>query len=78
MNTKIVLSNNSEDSIIDERIEEPVNELFINLKTDKINEKCLNCLEKCKQSFKVTVVVCPNYNPKKGVKNGFKSNSKIK
>lgn len=37
---------------------------YINLSTDAKNKKCLKCIEKCKQSEKVIIVKCPNYNPK--------------
>jgi len=65
MNMKKVLSNSIRYSIIDIRTEEIIDKNLIDLKTDAKNEKCLNCKELCKQSFKVKIRVCPNYNPKK-------------
>lgn len=43
------------------------NDFFINSKTNKIqyNKKCLKCICSCKQSFNVSVVVCPFYTPNK-------------
>ena len=43
---------------------------FINPETGRrtYNSLCLKCKNKCKQSHKAVVVVCPNYRSKKGVK----------
>ena len=32
---------------------------IINLRTDDVNIVCKDCMEKCKQSSKVTVICCP-------------------
>lgn len=43
---------------------------FINPKTGRrtYNGLCLRCKNKCKQSYKVTVIFCPKYKTKRGVK----------
>lgn len=44
--------------------------LFINPETGRrtYNSLCLKCKNKCKQSYKAAVVVCPNYQSKRGAK----------
>lgn len=43
---------------------------FINPETGRrtYNSLCLKCKNKCKQSYKAAVVVCPNYQSKRGAK----------
>ena len=46
-------------------------QLFLNDKNRySFNEKCKKCKNKCKQSFRVKVVYCPNFKSK-GKKNGI-------
>ena len=42
-------------------------DFFINPKTDKVqyNQKCLECIHYCKQSYRVKIVDCPYYEKKK-------------
>lgn len=45
-------------------------DFFINPETGrrKYNSLCRKCKNKCKQSYKVIVVICPNYQSKRGAK----------
>ena len=45
-------------------------DFFINPETGRrtYNSLCLKCKNKCKQSYKAIVVLCPNYKSKRGAK----------
>ncbi len=42
------------------------------------NKLCLTCRKECKQSFRVKVIQCPQYQKKEDLKNGKTRNHKSK